>query len=294
MRWPAAKASPTTLQKVLKFLADMSALLVTLVGVVWIAAYKAAGVLCRSSRSKEFAAGGAHEARADEPFVDIVGKVPPGFPNVTLPEVSFDASWGYTSFHAWEIILPGAMIIGLIGFMELFAISKVYADREDYEISANQELIALGTANIVGAFFGIFPIGGSFSRTAVSADAGARSLFCCATVGVVVILALVTLAEAFYNIPMPALASIIWMAVVNLVLNGVKDARMAWRLRKGDFVVYLVTFLMTFCLSIQEGIGPSQIAAGTPHTFFFADRAALHCAHSLRPPDSSRIAHSRC
>ena len=103
-------------------------------------------MLCRSSRDAAYAKGGANFADADLPYVDIVGAVPPGFPKASVPEVTFNPAHGYLTFHKWGVILPGAMIIGLIGFMELFAISKVYADKEDYDISANQELNALGTA----------------------------------------------------------------------------------------------------------------------------------------------------
>lgn len=93
----------------------------------------------------------------------------------------------------------------------------MYAERDGYEIDANQELVALGMANIVGGFFWSFPIGGSFSRTAVSADSGAKSLVSCAIVGLIVTLALTLVADSFYFIPMASLASIIEMAVVNLI-----------------------------------------------------------------------------
>ena len=96
----------------------------------------------------------------EERGVAIVGEVPGGLPSFRSP--SFDIS-------TWSELLPIALTISLIGFMESIAVAKaVQAKHRDYKVIPNQELIALGAANIVGSFFQAFPTTGGFSRTAVN------------------------------------------------------------------------------------------------------------------------------
>eukprot|EP00501_MAST-03F_sp_TOSAG23-6_P002555 GSMAST32.ASY1.ANO1.2695.1 assembled CDS len=175
--------------------------------------------------------------------VTLIGFVPKGF-QTSIPSVDS---------VAWGDVLPGGIIIGMYGFIEIFAIGKVYADIGGYEVDPNQELLALGSSNLISSIFSAFPIGASFSRTAVSYDSGTRSLFGCCICGLVVSLALSLASAAFKYIPMCALAAIIQSSLINLM--KIDDFVMAWKLRKGDFIVMTATFLVTLVLGIQEGIG---------------------------------------
>jgi len=229
--------------RILKVVADMSALMVTILGCIWAIIYEAAGVDVRSSR-------GLNLTELDvslSDLVEVVGDVPSGFPPLRAPDL------GLLS-EGVDTIISGSFVIGIIAFMELFAVGKVYAERDKYKIDANQELLALGAANVAGSFFGGMPVGGAFSRTAVAGGVGAKSPIYGAFVGLVVVLGLVLFADwgLFYYIPMGGLAAIIMVAVSGLVKYN--DFIMAWRLNKGDFAAMSMTFLGTFCLSITEGI----------------------------------------
>ncbi|MEX0889963.1 MAG: SulP family inorganic anion transporter, partial [Balneolaceae bacterium] len=98
--------------------------------------------------------------------VAIVGEVPKGLPGIIT---------GAFSVSDLELLLPMILVISLVGYMESIAVAKAIANKRGYNIDPNQELIALGSANIAGSLFQSFPVTGGFSRTAVNDQAGAIS-----------------------------------------------------------------------------------------------------------------------
>ena len=99
--------------------------------------------------------------------VNIVGRQPTGIPAPTIV-LSSSTIVSYVP----DLVLP-AVTMAFIGFAETYAVGKVY-DNEGL-LEPNQELVAIGIANIVGAFFNSIPVAGSFGRTAVNASAGSKS-----------------------------------------------------------------------------------------------------------------------
>lgn len=91
--------------------------------------------------------------------------------------------------------------------LEHISIAKAFGRINDYKINPNQEVIAIGATNIVGTFFGAYPATGSFSRTALKSKSGVRTPAAGIITGLVVILALYALTDAFYYIPMAGLAA---------------------------------------------------------------------------------------
>lgn len=87
--------------------------------------------------------------RLDEAGVKIVGKVPQGIPSFSLPAFSFESA---------SILMPIALTIAFVGFMESVAVAKAIASKEKYKINSNNELNGLGLANIVGSFFSAYPV----------------------------------------------------------------------------------------------------------------------------------------
>jgi SulP family sulfate permease len=188
--------------------------------------------------------------------VAIVGEIPTGLPSLAVPGVGFA---GVPSV-ADVVLLPSdvtalvpiALAIALVGFMESIAVAKVYASRERYDIDADQELKALGAANIAGSLFHSFPVTGGFSRTAVNAQAGARSQLS-SLIGVLVIgVTLLVLTPLFYHLPKAILAAVIVVAVAGLV--DLRTARTLWTVDRRDFALMLATFVVTLALGIEEGI----------------------------------------
>ena len=147
-----------------------------------------------------------------------------------------------------------AVVIALIGFMESLAVAVSVDDPEDGEdgVEANQELVALGLANVIGSFFSGFPVAGSFGRTAVGSKAGANSTMASFVTGCFVVFALLLLMPAFAYLPYAVLASIIEVAVVGLIdLHGFQ---MAWRVSKPEFIVSISTFVAVLAVGIEYGV----------------------------------------
>jgi len=138
--------------------------------------------------------------------------------------------------------------------MESIAVAKaIQAKHKDYKVIPNQELIALGAANIGGSFFQSFPVTGGFSRTAVNDQAGARTGMAGIFAAILIILTLLFFTEYFYYLPKAILASVIMVAVFGLI--DIAEAKHLWKANKTDFAMLLITFMATLTLGIELGIG---------------------------------------
>lgn len=180
-----------------------------------------------------------------ESGVKIVGEVPQGLPSFALP--------GF-SFGTLGTLLPIALTISLVSFMESIAVAKaVQAKHKNYKVIPNQELIALGAANIGGAFFQSYPVTGGFSRTAVNDQAGAKTGMASIFSAVLIILTLLFLTPLFYYLPNAILAAVIMVAVFGLI--DYKEPIHLWHTDRGDFWMLIVTFVATLSLGIEQGIG---------------------------------------
>ena len=176
--------------------------------------------------------------------VKIVEEVPGGLPGIAVPRISI------TSITS---LMPAALTIALVGFMESIAVAKaIQAKHKNYQIDANQELIALGVSNIGGSLFRGFPTVGGFSRTAVNDQTGARTGLASIISALLIILTLLFLTPLFYYLPQAILASVIMVAVFGLV--DFREAHHLWKTDRTDFYMLLSTFLATLTLGIELGI----------------------------------------
>jgi SulP family sulfate permease len=147
------------------------------------------------------------------------------------------------------------LTLALIAFMEAISVSKAIHNRHrgEYEIDANQEMVALGMSNIVGSLFACYPTTGGFSRSAVNDQAGAKTNLAAIISAGLIALTLLFLTPLFFYLPKAILASIIMVAVFGLI--DWKMPRYLWKMQRQDFFMFLVTFLTTLSLGIKEGIG---------------------------------------
>lgn len=176
--------------------------------------------------------------------LSIVGDVPSGLPMFALPD-----------FNGGVLLslIPAAIAISLVGFMESIAVARsIQARHKDYKVIPNQELKALGLANVGTAFFQGFPVTGGFSRTAVNDQSGARTGMASIISAGLIILTLLFLTELFYYLPNAILAAVIMVAVFGLI--DIKEPMKLWRTDRNDFWMLVTTFLGTLALGIEEGI----------------------------------------
>lgn len=153
----------------------------------------------------------------------------------------------------FDALLPIALAIALVSFMESIAVAKaIQAKHKNYKVDANQELIALGVANIGGSFFQAYPTTGGFSRTAVNDQAGANTGMAAIISALLIALTLLFLTPLFYYLPNAILASVIMVAVFGLI--DIKEAVHLWHADRSDFWMLAVTFIGTLSLGIELGI----------------------------------------
>jgi len=176
--------------------------------------------------------------------VQVVGEVKQGLPAFQLVALDIDKILA---------ILPLAGIICIISFIESLAIAKAIAARHrDSHVDANKELFALGLAKVLGSFFLAYPNTGSFTRSAINDEAGAKTGLSSIFAGLVVVITLLFLTPLFYYLPKPVLASIVLAAVVGLI--DIPYVLNLYKIDRRDFYVFMTTFVLTLLLGVQQGV----------------------------------------
>ncbi|MDF7826636.1 SulP family inorganic anion transporter [Pontiellaceae bacterium B12227] len=213
--------------------------------------------------------------------VDIVGTIPTGLPKFT--PVSLD----------WNTVLkllPGALVITFIGFMEMCGVAKAVAVKSRQPLDLNQEMIGQGMAAISSGFTGGYPVSGSFSRTALSFACGARTGMTSVFTGLFVALFLMFLAGTLYYLPKAALGAIIIVAVVKLL--DFRRLFSYWKVSKVEGATALITFTATllFAPQLQNGI---LVGVLLSIVVFLFQTLKPHVALLGRHPDGSYRTHDR-
>ena len=178
-----------------------------------------------------------------EDGVKIVGEIPSGLPSLSIP--LFD-------LNILHDLLLGSALIALVGFVESFAIGKSLASRRRQRINANQELIALGSANIGASLTSGYPITGGFSRSAVNYAAGANSQMASIITACIIIITVLFFTPLFYYLPKSVLAAIIVIAV--LPLFNLSSFIETWKFNKLEAYAWLITFISVLWFGIEKGI----------------------------------------
>jgi len=176
---------------------------------------------------------------------EVVGHIPKGLPRLSMP-----AADGMAMLR----LLPYAVIIALLGFMEAISVAKAMAAKTGQRLDPNQELIGQGLANILGSVSLSYPVSGSFSRSAVNFQAGAVSGMSGVVTGLTVLASLFFFTPLLYHLPQSVLAAVIMMAVLGLI--NISGFIHAWRANRYDGILSLITFFSTllFAPHLDRGI----------------------------------------
>jgi SulP family sulfate permease len=175
--------------------------------------------------------------------VEIVGVVPQGLPRVTLPPL--DPA-------LWLSILVPALLISIVGYVESISVALTLAAKRRQRIDPDQELIALGAANVGSAASGGFPVTGGFSRSVVNFDAGAETPAAGAFTAVGIALATLFLTPLLFYLPKATLSATIIVAVLTLVDLGA--LKRTWVYSRADFAAMAATILTTLAVGIEAGL----------------------------------------
>ena len=175
--------------------------------------------------------------------VKVVGSIPQGLPPLTAP------SWNP---ELWQQLLLPALLISIVGFVESVSVGQTLAARRRQRIEPNQELVALGAANVGAAFTGGYPVSGGFSRSVVNFDAGARTPGAGLMTGLGLLLAALLLTPWLVALPLATLAATIVVAVLALVDLGTIGR--TWRYSRADFAALMATLLATLAVGVEIGL----------------------------------------
>ncbi|KAF9985288.1 hypothetical protein BGZ75_003160 [Mortierella antarctica] len=178
------------------------------------------------------------------PRISILKTVPSGLPHPIIPSVPSELL---------SLIAPKLAAITLALILEHIAIGKAFARRNRYQIDANQELLALGLANVTASFFGAYAVTGSFSRSAVKFQCGVRSPFAGFITGALVLLAIFFLTPVFFYIPDAALSAVIMVAVATLV-SPPSVFYQFFKINLWDFLSSQIALWATIFVSVETGI----------------------------------------
>jgi len=178
-----------------------------------------------------------------EKGVEIVGTIPQGLPELGFPVISPGDI---------ELVLPLAIGLFILSFVELSTIARTYAKAHEYEIDNNQELLALGASSVSVGIAQGFPIAGSFSKSAVNDRNGAKTQLSGAIAAGVTILVVLFLTGFFYYLAEPVIAALIIVAVFKMV--DIAGLTRIGQINKKEIYISLITLAGVLIFGILGGV----------------------------------------
>lgn len=180
-----------------------------------------------------------------------LGPVPPGVPQLALPSLALPDL---------TLLLPTAVSMFVVILAQSSATSRAYAGRYDETVDEDADLVGLGSANIAAAFTGAFVVNGSPTKTQIVDSAGGRSQLAQLVAGAVVLL---VLTGPLTYLPLAALAAVVFLIGIELI--DVAGMRRIYALRRGEFVVALLTAAAVVFVGVEQGIVLAIVASIVDH-----------------------------
>lgn len=207
----------------------------------------------------------------------VVGSIPAGLPTFAVPQVHRDLLLA---------LLPGALVMALIGFLEATSISKAISAMTRERINPSRELVGQGLANIVGSFFHAFVVSGSFSRSAVAARMGARTGLFAVVSALAVALVLLFFTPYLYHLPLAVLSVIVMLSVFDLIKT--RPLLVAWKVDRLGALTGVLTFVATLAMApaIANGV---LVGVGFTVLLLLVRQMKPHAVTLGRLPDGSLI-----
>lgn len=175
--------------------------------------------------------------------IAVVGPLPQGLPQFQIPSVSFDEL---------SALSAAAVAIALVSFADMSTLSRTFALRAGQDVDSNQEIIALGAANLAAGLFQGFPVTSSASRTPVAESAGAKTQVTGLVGALCIAMLLIFAPNLFKNLPQAVLGAVVICACLSIV--EVRILARLYKLRREEFIFSLVCFLGVISLGVIKGI----------------------------------------
>ncbi|XP_058460460.1 solute carrier family 26 member 6 [Malaya genurostris] len=174
--------------------------------------------------------------------VQLVGEIPVGLPEPQMPPVGL-----------LKLVAVDAIAITIVSYSIVMSMGMIFAQKEGYEVRANQELIAMGTTNIVGALFSCVPTACSLSRSLIQHQAGGKTQLTSVVSSMLILIVLLWVGPYFETLPRCVLASIIFVALKGMLWQ-VQHVKKFQREGSIELFVWLVTFFSVTIIDIDVGL----------------------------------------
>lgn len=189
------------------------------------------------------AAGAVAIFGLDKLGLEVIGEIPRGLPAPRVPDFSEVDFWA---------LLPYAVGIAIVGFSDNILTARAFASSKDDKVDSNQELLALGTANVANGFLQGFPVSSSGSRTVLGNTAGAKTQVHSLVVIALVIMVLLFAGPVLEYFPDAALGALVIYAATQLI--DVPELKRIARFRKSELIITAVTALAVILFGVLVGI----------------------------------------
>jgi high affinity sulfate transporter 1 len=219
--------------------------------------------------------------------VSVIGVLPQGFPLPSFPVVELSDL---------PLLFGAALGMSLVAIGDTISTSAGFAARRGYQVDSNQELVGIGSANLLAGLFSGFPVSTSGSRTAVADQSGAKTQLTGLAAAALVLAMLLFVPGLVKDMPQPVLAAVVIAASISLF--DLAELRHLWAIRKSEFILALACILGVAFVGVLEGIIIAVVLsilqfferAWRPHSAVLGRTDKLPGYHDVeRHPDAKQI-----
>jgi SulP family sulfate permease len=182
--------------------------------------------------------------------VPTAGALPSGIPALTLP--SFDPD-------VWSKLVPAALALTVLGLTEAVSISRAIAQKSGQRIDGSQEFVGQGLSNVAGAFTSAYPSSGSFNRSGLNYESGARTPLASIIASLLLVVILFAVAPLGAYLPFAVMAAVLLVVAWGLI--DIPEIRRIARTSRGDLFVFVVTFVATLVTALEFAVFVGVLAS---------------------------------
>jgi SulP family sulfate permease len=182
--------------------------------------------------------------------IATVGALPASLPPLSAPSFSLETI---------KQLLPGSIAVTVLALTEAVSIARSIGVRSGQHVDGNQEFIGQGLSNMIGSFFSAYVATGSFNRSGVNYEAGARTPLAAAFAGVMLMGVVLLVAPYASYLPNAAMAGILMLVAWGLI--DFHHIKLILKTSRAEAVVLGVTFFSTLLMDLEFAIMVGVIAS---------------------------------
>ncbi|VAW67420.1 Sulfate permease [hydrothermal vent metagenome] len=175
--------------------------------------------------------------------IKLVDKIPAKLPPLSSPDFSLETI---------KSLAPEAFAVALLGLIEAVSISRAVATKSNQRINSNQEFIGQGLSNVFGSFFSSYAGSGSFTRSGINYEAGAKTPMSAIFAALLLMVIVLLIAPLTAYLPVAAMGGVILLVAYNLI--DIHHIEMILKNSKSESAILIVTFLSTLFLELEFAI----------------------------------------